>query len=246
MKPDISIIIPAKNEEALLPLSLQAVQDAVSAYTGRSEVIVVNNHSTDGTAEVIGRFASFTQLDWGQEGAARARNAGAASSCGEVLVFVDADTVIPPHSLDVIAELYDKGKYNVGLFRLNSLEGGFTAKVWWFFWNQVRRLPLPKAKSLPAFMFCSREVFDRFGPFDEKVHIAEEWPISRNYYRQHPRHFVYHRALAGASSNRRMALQRFGYMRTFLKYCMAVLLPRARVSFTNKIRHQVREGKIES
>ena len=46
----------------------------------------------------------------------------------------------------------------------------------WSFWNTVRLLPLPKAKAMPALMFCTASTFDALGPFDEEVAIGEEWP----------------------------------------------------------------------
>ena len=81
----------------------------------------------------------------------------------------------------------------------------------------MRRLPLPRAKAMPACMFCTREAFDEFGPFDERVAIGEEWPILAGLYRARPRRFVYDRAITALSSGRRMELQRFGYTRTFAR-----------------------------
>jgi len=87
----------------------------------------------------------------------------------------------------------------------------------------VRRLPLARAKALPAFMFCTREVFDRFGPFDESVQIGEEWPILTGLYHHQPAHLIYDRSIAAITSNRRMTRQRYGYTKVFFKYIWAVL-----------------------
>ncbi len=88
-------------------------------------------------------------------------------------------------------------------------------------------------------MFCTRDAFDRFGPFDESVQIAEEWPILAGIYRWNPRRLVYDRSLIALSSSRRMQSQRFGYTRTFFKYVAAVLFPSARVRFTDAIREEL-------
>jgi glycosyltransferase involved in cell wall biosynthesis len=168
-------------------------------------------------------------------GAARARNAGAAAAGGSVLVFVDADTRIPPLGLRRI-EQHVEGGYDSGIFRLAPQSPGLRAWCWWTFWNQVRRLPLSRAKALPAFMFCTRAVFDRFGPFDESVAIGEEWPILAGRYRDDPRRLVYDRTMAARTSGRRMDLQPFGYTRTYLKYALAILAPPARVRYSDAIR----------
>jgi hypothetical protein len=96
------------------------------------------------------------------------------------------------------------------------------ACCWWAFWNAVRRLPLPRAKAMPACMFWPREAFDEFGPFDERVAIGEEWPILAGLYRARPRRFVYDQAITALSSGRRMELQNFCHMRTFARYVWAI------------------------
>jgi hypothetical protein len=91
-------------------------------------------------------------------------------------------------------------------------------------------------------MFCTREAFDEFGPFDERVAIGEEWPILAGLYRTRPRRFVYDQALTAFSSGRRMELQRFGYTRTFARYVWAVLSFRGRVDYPDHVRHAPRDS----
>ena len=109
---------------------------------------------------------------------AAARNAGAAASVGRVLCFVDADTIVPENAVDRILELHeDEGRCLV-LYRLASREPGIRAWLWWTFWGLARRLPLARAKSMPAFMSCDRAHFESYGPFEESWAIAEEWPLT--------------------------------------------------------------------
>ena len=123
-----------------------------------------------------------------------------------------------------------------GITRLAGLEGGLRARLWWSFWEHVRRLPLCRAKAMPALMFCTAKVFDEFGPFDESVAIGEEWPILANHYRRRRRNFVYDRSITALSSNRRMQAQPFGYSRTFLKYVWAILHRSGRLNYSDRIR----------
>ena len=125
---------------------------------------------------------------------------------GRTLVFLDADTQLPP-GCSSGSRSWSKRGYEAGITRLGGLDGGRRARCWWAFWNAMRRLPLPRAKAMPACMFCTREAFDEFGPFDERVAIGEEWPILAGLYRARPRRFVYDQALTAFSSGRRMELQ---------------------------------------
>ncbi|MGQ9659316.1 MAG: glycosyltransferase [Thermochromatium sp.] len=96
----VSVIIPARNEEARLPplLASLRVQDHPNF-----EVILVDDNSSDRTAE-LGRAAGVTTLtltdpEPGWIGKPHACWAGARAASGEVLVFLDADTELEPGSL---------------------------------------------------------------------------------------------------------------------------------------------------
>ena len=82
------------------------------------------------------------------------------------------------------------------------------------------------------------EHFERYGPFRESWAIAEEWPLTSAAYRYHHQRFLYERRLTARTSSRRMELQPFGYLRTFLKWVSVVFFPWARISLTDRIRHQ--------
>jgi glycosyltransferase involved in cell wall biosynthesis len=249
--PRISVVIPARNEAALIGATVGSVLRARDRYRevrrdgGAVEVIVVDNASDDGTADALARHTAeggVLMATCTPRGAARARNLGARLASGRALVFLDADTRLPPGALVRIAELVDEQGYEAGITRLGALDGGRRARCWWAFWNAVRRLPLPRAKAMPACMFCTREAFDEFGPFDERVAIGEEWPILAGLYRARPRRFVYDQAITALSSGRRMELQHFGYTRTFARYVWAVLSVRGRVDYPDHVRHAPRDS----
>src|SRR5690242_4869767 len=94
----ISVIIPAFNEERFLPQTLQHLHQATK-YLGAApdrhvEIIVVDNASSDRTAE-IALAAGAKVISVPEHNIAKVRNAGAAAASGELLVFLDADTLIP-------------------------------------------------------------------------------------------------------------------------------------------------------
>jgi glycosyltransferase involved in cell wall biosynthesis len=246
----LSFVIPARNEEALIGDVLEAVLASVARASRLSrsdlwlpdtgvEVIVVDDASEDATPAIVSSYSGDfgVQLVHCVAGTcAAARNAGAAASCGRVLCFVDADTIVPPDAVDRILERHeDEGRCLV-LYRLASLEPGVRAWLWWRFWGLARHLPLARAKSMPAFMSCKRSHFERYGPFDESCTIAEEWPLTGAAYR-HGR-FLYDRSLTARTSSRRMELRPFGYARTFLKWASAVLFLWARSAPVDRIRHE--------
>jgi glycosyltransferase involved in cell wall biosynthesis len=249
----MSIIIPARNEAAqirdTLEAALAAVDELRRAGTAASiaagavdaEVLIVDNASTDATLAAIADLAERRDvqvLECRRLGAAVARNVGAAHAGGDILVFIDADTRVPIETLLRIRGLVEENGYGAGIFRLAAQRPGLRGACWWMFWNAVRLLPLPRAKALPAFMFCTRGVFVDYGPFDETVAIGEEWPLLADLYRAEPRRLVYDRTLTARTSSRRMERQAFGYARTFVKYVLAVLWPPARVNYTDRIREE--------
>jgi glycosyltransferase involved in cell wall biosynthesis len=247
----LSVIIPARNEEALIGEVVEAVLASVARAAGAPltdlwlpetafEVIVADDGSEDATAAIVGMFADdagvrLVRCAGGTCGAAR--NAGVSASSGRVLCFVDADTIVPEHAVDRILELHERERKCLVLYRLASREPGIRAWLWWTFWGLARHLPLARAKSMPAFMSCDRAHFETYGPFDESFVIAEEWPLTGAAYRYHHERFLYDRSLTARTSSRRMELQTFGYVRTFLRWSSAVLLRSARIAPSARIRH---------
>ena len=100
-QPEISIIVPARNEQ----LSLGACLESLVAQVGLSyEIIVVDDHSTDRTREIAASFPSVRLIEAGvlPDGWTGKNNAvvtGARQAKGEWLLFTDADTVHLPGSL---------------------------------------------------------------------------------------------------------------------------------------------------
>ncbi len=246
----LSLVVPARNEAALIGEALDAILTSVAHASGIArddlwlpdtafEVIVADDGSEDATAAIAGAFAeNFGVRIVGCRGrsCAAARNAGAAASSGRLLCFIDADTIVPERAVGRILQLHEVDGRCLVLYRLTSREPGLRAWMWWTFWGLARCLPLARAKSMPAFMSCRRAHFEHHGPFDETRTIAEEWPLTAAAWRSG--RFLYDRSLSARTSSRRMELRRFGYVRTFLKWVAVVLFPSARTSYVDVIRHE--------
>jgi 4,4'-diaponeurosporenoate glycosyltransferase len=105
----VSIIIPARNEERNLNLLLESLgQQSVRPQ----EIIVVNDNSTDGTARVAemggARLINLKDLPEGWTGKSFACFEGARAASGQLLIFLDADTVLETNGLEVLLKLYEK------------------------------------------------------------------------------------------------------------------------------------------
>ncbi len=111
----VSVVIPALSEGQNLVDTLAAVRANSGALN--PEVIVVDDGSTDGAPQrVAARFAEDDRvrvIHGPQEGIARARNAGAATARGEVVVFLDGHCYVPKGWLDPLIAPFENS--NVGL-----------------------------------------------------------------------------------------------------------------------------------
>ena len=106
--PQISVIIPAFNEEKYISQTLDALQKQTFPDY---EVIVVANGCTDNTEQILKThpFEKLRHLSLPQANVSVARNAGALNAQGETLVFVDADTQLAADSLQKIKEEFTPG-----------------------------------------------------------------------------------------------------------------------------------------
>ena len=104
--PFISIIVPVYNVAQFLSITLDSILN--QQYTNY-EIILINDGSTDESAEIAQRYASNDQrivfIDKCNEGVATTRNKGLEVSRGNYIMFLDADDIIYPNTLDKIAAM---------------------------------------------------------------------------------------------------------------------------------------------
>jgi poly-beta-1,6-N-acetyl-D-glucosamine synthase len=109
----ISIIIPARNEEN----NIGPLLDALMQQTYPSalfEVIVIDDHSTDGTASVVLQYPSVKLLQLKEDGInsykKKAIETGIAAATGQLIVTTDADCIPPSEWLGTMASFYEEKK----------------------------------------------------------------------------------------------------------------------------------------
>lgn len=100
----LSVIIPIYNEAEAVQGVLESLLAGLKQVPGESEIIVVDDGSTDHTAAfVAARFPEVRLLQRSGLGPGLARNAGVAEACGEVVMFLDSDDVwLPGHVSDLV------------------------------------------------------------------------------------------------------------------------------------------------
>jgi glycosyltransferase involved in cell wall biosynthesis len=209
--PLISLVIPAYNEESLLPALLESVGVSAAEWAqeaGSVEVIVADNSSTDRTSEVARRFGARV-VTVPIRGIGAARNGGAAAACGELLCFVDADSRIHPGTFGAIAAAM--GRPAVG--------GGATG-VEPERWSAALRLMA--AMTLPAralgidsgVVFCRRTDFVAIDGYRSDLLVAEDidflWRLKRHG-RRHGENLVRLRGVAAITSTRKF--DKYGHWR---------------------------------
>lgn len=172
--PAVSFVIPAFNEAGLIGATVAGLQEAAGGLT-EFEIIVADDASDDGTVEVAeAGGARVVRTD--NRNIAATRNAGAAAACGDLLVFVDADTIVPSATVRETLAVVGDG----------VVAGGSAC---WFddplpLWVRVVGPPIlwlyRKSRLTPgAYLFCTRAAFEVVGGFDASRFGGEEVVMAR-------------------------------------------------------------------
>lgn len=172
-KPIVSFVIPAKDEEILLPKTLDKIHSTVGDHFSY-EIIVVDNNSCDSTAEKAkSRHALVVSHPDGTIG--HLRNIGVKNASGNYLVFIDADVSLSKSwlmpFLRVIEDLERNPDIITGSRCAADRSAGWIAKAWF------RKDPSTCHTTHvgTGHMITSKSLFKKLGGFDEKLQTGEDF-----------------------------------------------------------------------
>lgn len=196
MSPAVSFVVPAKDEAATLPRTLDSI--AAQETTRETEVVVADGDSDDATPE-IARDHGARVVHQRRGGIGRGRHLGAEAAEGDWLVFVDADTALRPWHLDTMLAYVESEGLTAASSRCR-IDGPRRAKVMEAVINHVfRRFDRP---ILPGFNFVvDRETYFAAGGFPDVPN--EDTAFSRRLARTEPTGYC--PAVLADTSGRRIA-----------------------------------------
>ncbi len=166
----ISVVVPAFNEERYLPRTLGCLQQAIEACGCQVELIVVDNASTDGTTEIAQSFGAIVVPER-VHNIGRVRNTGARIARGDVLVFVDTDTIVPPHFLARVAEEMDGPTCLGGAADILHRPASRLLRAYLATW---RWIGIRKGMAQGAAQFCRKSAYTALRGYDESQFMGED------------------------------------------------------------------------
>jgi glycosyltransferase involved in cell wall biosynthesis len=170
--PKISVIIPAHNEEEYIGATLDALtrQDYPNC-----EIVVVANGCTDRTVEVAQekgqRVVTLTQ-----KGLGPSRNLGGHIATGDLLIFLDADTILEPHALRIIADQFTE-HHAGGTLKGQPDSNRFAYRVIYGLKNFIHCFVVRNGSS--GVIICWKKQFASVGGFDERLELRENSELIR-------------------------------------------------------------------
>ena len=175
-----SIIIPAWNEEAFLPKTLTStiavLQQLETKGIHHGELIVVDNNSSDSTADIARQFGVQVVFEPINQ-IARARNRGAAAASGDCLIFLDADTCCSENLLEHVLDKLSGGTVVGGGSTIAADREVCPAALRGIqFWNW---LGCKARLAAGCFVYCRKDAFEAIGGFSDRVYAGEEIFLSR-------------------------------------------------------------------
>lgn len=101
----ISVVIPVKNSKETIRECIDSVKRACQEF---SEIVVVDDNSTDGSIDIAGECGCRIVKSEGDGGVAAARNTGVKNASGEIILFIDSDIILKKNAFDLLKGDYEK------------------------------------------------------------------------------------------------------------------------------------------
>jgi len=210
----LSVIIPTLNEQNYLPKLLTSIKrQGFSDY----EIIVADAGSSDGTVEVAGGYGCKV-IQGGLP--AYGRNRGAEVAKGALLLFLDADVVLPDGFFEKALAEYEARRLKIASFGLVPVP---KSKKYSLLFNIFYNVPIRCLEHLlphaAMAILMERAIFEMVGGFDETIKIAEDHELARRVKKLGKYGLI--KSVKIFVSPRRF--EKDGGLRTYLKFLLAEL-----------------------
>jgi Glycosyl transferase family 2 len=179
--PRVSVIMATYNRERLVSDAIESV--LAQTYT-HWELLIIDDGSTDGTREVVGRYQSDPRVRYRLQdhlGAAAARNQGLTESRGEIIAYLDSDNTWLPGTLAAVADAFAADPQCDAVYLAQVRRDHATGDAWIHAAPFDRRaLLLENSIDLNTFAH-RRRLFERFGGFDADLTRFIDWDLILRY-----------------------------------------------------------------
>jgi GT2 family glycosyltransferase len=180
--PLVSIIILNYKRLTALELTLESV---VAQKYGNKEIIVVDNHSEEDVASVVGRYGSDIRLiETGKNlGGCGGRNVGIRAAGGEIVITLDNDvSFLSPDAIDKVVHQFEENpEYHVLAFQLRDAQSGELRLREWCHpkdWRKFATIPFATHFFVEGAAAYRRYIFDSAGMYFEPLFIYNEgWDL---------------------------------------------------------------------
>jgi glycosyltransferase involved in cell wall biosynthesis len=182
MDAEMTIVIPAKNEVAMLPKLLESLCRQDYAGMATTRVLVADAGSTDGTVAAALAFRDRLRVEVVTGGLPSVgRNAGARLATTRYILFLDADVELPePTLLRRALWRMERRGLHLATTNIACREGGFFDNLLYAGNNLMQRVgSLAKPFATGMFMLFEREAFWALGGFNERALFAEDYLLSK-------------------------------------------------------------------
>lgn len=174
----VSVVIPTYNREKRLPAAIRSV---LNQSLPPSEIIVIDDGSTDGTPALMGHFPEVRYIRQENQGVSQARNHGIRVAKHEWIAFLDSDDEWLQHKLERQCEALERHPQyrfchtdeiwirrgrRVNPMKKHAKHGGYV-------FDQC----LPLCVISPSSALIHRDLFDRYGTFDPELPVCEDYDL---------------------------------------------------------------------
>jgi glycosyltransferase involved in cell wall biosynthesis len=217
-RPYVSIIIPAYNAEEYIS---DTIESALTQTFSNVEVIVIDDGSTDGTKDIVGRFndSRLRLLEADHRGAGAARNRGLRAAKGEYIQFLDSDDILSQDKIEAQLEVLMRSSDKKTIascawlkFEHNRDEVTLRQEEVWTVEDPIEWLICSLSGGgmmQPGAWLVHKDLIQAAGPWDESLSLHDDGEFFTRVLLQADRQIfvpgprVYYRAMPGSLSRRR-------------------------------------------